>query len=111
MSGYDALVFLQNDNSKIIRNHFIEDNFQLYLEKIPVANYKIYAWLGEKFNTESFLFNRIPGCFETTASTNLIADSLKIKKNARDTFFLLLTSDKSMKNDSALLKSIFGIKN
>jgi curved DNA-binding protein CbpA len=111
VSGYDAFVFLQDDSSRIVRHHFIEDNFQLYLEKIPASQYKVYSWMGERFDPEILLFTKFKGDFETTASINLIADTIRIKENASDTFFLLLTSDKAMANDTALLKTIFKVKN
>jgi curved DNA-binding protein CbpA len=110
VSGYDAIVFLQNDSNKIIRHHFIENNYQIFTENVPVSNYRLYSWLGEKFNSNKLLFNTIYGNFETTVCTNLAADSLRIKRNKNDTFFVLLTTNKSLETDSMLLKKIFGIK-
>lgn len=110
-SGYDALVFLQNDSLKIIRHHFIENNYQLFMEKIPASNYHLYYWLGKGFNSSKNLFNNITGNYEKSVCINLVENKLKIKKNANDTFFISLSEKKSAEGDSVLLKKIFGGKN
>ncbi len=110
-SGYDAIVFLQNDSRKIIRHHFIENNYELFMEKIPAASYSIYYWLGKQFSTKNLLFTDVAGNYTESICVGSMEKPVKIQTQKRDTFIFSLKGKNSSPIDSILLKRIFGRKN
>jgi len=106
-SGYDAIVFLQNDSQKIIRHHFIESNYELFMEKIPVASYRLYYWLGKQFSNKNILFNDITGNYTKSICVDSMSELIKIKKQAKDTFLFSLEEKYYSPADTVLLKRIF----
>ena len=106
-SGNDALVFLQNDSQKIIRHHFIENNYELYMEKIPSAGYKVYYWTGKGFSNKNYLFSDIIGNFSSSTRVDSVKESIAIQKELNDTFYVSLPKNGSTILDSSLLKRIF----
>jgi len=109
-SGYDAIVFLQNDSNKIVRHHFIENNYQLYAENIPAGKYHLYYWLGKQFSYKEFLLGNIMGNFKQSIAADTLTKKINIQKNKKDTFTISLPSTGYPKND-LLLKNVFGRKN
>ncbi len=106
-SGYDAIVFLQNDSHKIIRHHFIENNYQLYLEKIPINTYHIYYWLGKQFSYKKLLFTNIMGNYIENICTDSFAKTINSANLKIDTMVFSVLKNNPPKTDSLLLKRIF----
>src|ERR1035437_5143149 len=110
-SGYDAIVFLQNDSRKIIRHHFIENKYELFIENIPGASYHLYYWLGKQFSKKKLLFNDVSGNYTKNICVDSLTELIKIKNRANDTFLVSLKENNYSPIDSVLLKSIFRRKN
>ncbi len=104
-SDYDALVFFENDSHKIIRHHFIANNFQLLAEYLPPASYHLYYWLGSEFSYKNFLFDTLMGNFKKSVSTDSAAGEICLLSSQKDTISFSLTNKN--KSDISLLKKIF----
>ena len=104
-SGYDALVFLENDSHKIIRHHFIANNFQLLAENLPPASYHLYYWLGKQFSYKNFLFDTIMGNFNKSVSIDSAENEICVLSAQKDTFSFSMTNKSNP--DTVLLKKIF----
>ncbi len=104
-SGHDAIVFLENDSQKVVRHHFIENNYELLAENLPASSYRVYYWLGDNFSYKQFLFSRFMGDFRTTLDVDSAKERIDIKPTARDTFGILL--ENGAKKDTLLLRKIF----
>ncbi|HWY37269.1 MAG TPA: hypothetical protein VNY73_01835 [Bacteroidia bacterium] len=106
-SGSDAIVFLLNDSMKTVRHHFIENNYRLFMEKIPAARYRFYYWLGKRFRGEKFLLNDITGNFTESTCVKELADTFIIRGGRADTFPVYLSGENCRGGDPVLLKKIF----
>ena len=109
-SGYDALVFLRNDSGKIMRHHFIENNYQLFLENIPPNRYHLYYWLGKQFSYKNLLFNEVEGNYSESICADSFAETIKITNLKKDTTVFSLIKNKNVIHNTLLLKRIFGGK-
>src|SRR6185312_11170993 len=85
-SPNDAVVFLRNDSNKVIRNYFIEHNYQLYIEHIPGGFYNLYYYAGKGFTNQQYLFNNILGNYKEVLCADSFAKPVKIITTARDSF-------------------------
>ena len=109
-SGHDALVFLSNGTNKIIRHHFIANNYQLYLEKLPKGIYTLYYWIGDGFTNAHYLFNTQIGNFTETIRVDSFAERVNVMALQADSFLFSIPSGKINTVDTLLLKRIFNKK-
>ena len=109
-SGHDAIVFLKNDSNKVIRHHFIEHNYQLYLEKIPKGSYSLYYWTGDGFTNKRYLFNNRIGNFTETLNIDSFAQKINLTPAQQDSFLFSIPVKKAKYADTLLLKRIFSKK-
>lgn len=107
-SGQDAIVFLQNDHGKILRSHFIENNYELLAENIPPATYRLFYWLGNGFSYRYFLFDTIMGNFKKSVSVDSASKQITIVAGKKDTFDVQIADRQSP--DKGQLRRIFSIK-
>ncbi len=107
-SGHDAIVFLQNDNGKVLRSHFIENNYEMLAENIPPSTYRVFYWLGNEFSYRYFLFDTIMGNFRKSVSVDSASKQLVIKAGKRDTFDVKMANRQSPDNGG--LRRIFSPK-
>lgn len=105
----DAVVFLQNDSNKIIRNYFIERNYQLYIEHIPAGNYKLYYYAGTGFIKGKYLFSDIRGKFNQATAVDSFAETIKVEPSHKDSIILTIPKTYPQKVDTLLLRRIFKI--
>lgn len=106
-SGYDAVIFLQNDSLKTIRNHFIANNYQLLLENIPTRKYNLYYWLGKGFSYKQFLFDTIMGNYKESAGMYKTGPSFKVSGEEGDTLTFMLQKKEANDSNTIDLKTIF----
>lgn len=104
-SGYDAVVFLQNDNDRSVRHHFIADHYQLLAENLKPATYHIYYWMGKNFSYKHFLFDTILGNFAQTSNVDSLALPVIVSGNKNDTTLVELQNHNN--RDTFLLEKIF----
>jgi curved DNA-binding protein CbpA len=105
--GNDALVFLKNDTGKIVRHHFIENNYEVMMENLPTGNYRLYYWIGKNFSNRYYLFGDIIGNFERAFCTDSMKDKITLKATEIDTFLFEIHNNFSCRSDSIFLKKIF----
>jgi curved DNA-binding protein CbpA len=105
----DVVVFLRNDSQEIIRHHFIEHNYQLYMEQLPVGLYNLYYYKGMGFTNQQYLFGNIMGNFNRPLCIDSFAQPIKIIATKSDSFILSIPKTETKKLDTLLLKRIFKI--
>jgi len=107
-SGYDAVVFLQDDSGKVARHHFIANNYQLLAENLAPSAYRLRYWLGKGFSYNYFLFDSIMGNFSENISVDSVPGAIHLNGAKYDTLIFFLRKNRGM--DTALLKKIFSQK-
>lgn len=103
----DVIVFLQNDSAKIIRHHFIEHNYQLYMEHLPVGSYKLYYYSGNGFSNSNYLFDNIIGNFNQAISVDSFPQAIKVITTKQDSVIISIPKKETNKLDTLLLKRLF----
>ena len=103
-------MFLSNGTNKIIRHHFIANNYQLYLEKLPKGIYTLYYWIGDGFTNAHYLFNTQIGNFTETIRVDSFAERVNVMALQADSFLFSIPSGKINTVDTLLLKRIFNKK-
>ena|GEM_PF-747847 len=106
-SPNDVIVFLRNDSGKVIRHHFIEHNYQLYMEQLPVGLYNLYYYAGNGFTNSQYLFGNIIGNYSKALSTDSFAQTIKIVDAKRDSFMVAIPKKETKNLDTLLLKRLF----
>jgi curved DNA-binding protein CbpA len=109
-SGYAAVVFLKDQSHKVVRHHYVENEYELLLEKIPVGSYTLFYWLGKNFSYSNLLFDNVKGNFGETICVDSIPQVITINSEQRDTFRFSLSARKFEGRDSVLLKRIFTVR-
>lgn len=105
--GNDAMVFLKSDTGRVMRHHFVENNYEVMMENLPKGNYRLYYWIGKNFSNRYYLFGNIIGNFEKAFCTDSIKDIIALKANKADTFLYEIHNNFGCRSDSAFLKKIF----
>jgi curved DNA-binding protein CbpA len=106
-SSNDVLVFLRNDSGKVIRHHFIEHNYQLYMEQLPAGLYNLYYYAGNGFTNNQYLFGNIIGNFSRAISVDSLPQQIKITAAKQDSFIVSIPKKETNKLDTLLLKRLF----
>jgi hypothetical protein len=106
-STNDALVFLRNDSGKVIRHHFIEHNYQLYMEQLPAGLYNLYYYTGNGFTNSRYLFGNIIGNFSQAIRVDSFSQPIKVVAAKQDSFIVSIPKTETNKLDTLLLKRLF----
>lgn len=104
-SGYDALVFMQNDSDHTVRHHFLADHYQLLAENLKPGIYHVYYWMGKNFSYRNFLFDSLMGNFTETVNVDSLPLPVVVSGKKNDTTMVDLVNEN--KPDTMLLKRIF----
>jgi hypothetical protein len=107
-SGYDAIVFLQNEADRSVRHHFIGDHYQLLAEHLRPGNYHLYFWMGKNFSYKRFLFDSILGNFSQTITVDSVPLPVMVSGQKNDTTLVDLENHNTP--DLFLLKRIFRLQ-
>ncbi len=106
-SKNDVIVFLQNKDHKIIRHHFIEHGYRLFIEEIPAGTYYLFYYSGKGFTDKKYLFNNIMGNFYEAWNVDSFPQKINIIETKQDSFLFSLPKKEQKKLDTLLLKRIF----
>lgn len=107
-SGSDAVVFLKNKQNKVVRHHFIENNYQLYMEGIPANLYYLYYYTGKGFSNKNYLFGNSLGNFTWVNDVDSFSKKIDITSTLLDSIIVTIPPiNKVAKPDTFLLKRIF----
>src|ERR1700757_153849 len=106
-SANDVLVFLRNDSGKVIRHHFIEHNYQLYMEQLPAGLYNLYYYTGNGFTNSRYLFGNIIGNFSQAISVDSFSQPIKVVAAKQNSFIVSIPKKETNKLDTLLLKRLF----
>jgi hypothetical protein len=110
-SGNDAIVFLKNDSHKIIRHHFIEHNYRLFMERIPTGVYSLYYYTGKGFTNKKYLLGNSIGNFAKPIQVDSFAERIQVMTAKQDSFVFAIPKKETDNNiDTLLLKKLFNKK-
>ncbi|HKC66778.1 MAG TPA: hypothetical protein VKG26_00975, partial [Bacteroidia bacterium] len=106
-SDNDVIVFLRDGKNKVVRHHFIEPNYQLYIEQLPAGTYNLCYYVGNGFTNSKYLFSNIIGNFSRVIAADSFPQSIKVVATKPDSFVFTIPNNTAEKIDTLLLKRIF----